>query len=123
MNKIQIDKIKKVSETLLESFKHDNVQGDKVLACYDSKLILGSRKGPNRNANQDRVAIVEISNQLSTGASLVVAVLSDGMGGMAQGELAASTTLSAFVAYVALAIANGGGLKKLSDEAFTAHRN
>jgi serine/threonine protein phosphatase PrpC len=117
MNKIQIDKIKKVSETLLESFKHDNVQGDKVLTCYDSKLILGSRKGPNRHANQDRVAIVEISNQLSTGASLVVAVLSDGMGGMAQGELAASTTLSAFVAYVAFAIANGGGLKKLSDEA------
>ena len=117
MEKNQIDKIKKVSETLLEEIKSANYQGDKVLRCCGSQLILGSRKGPNREINQDRLAIIEISNKLSTGSNLVVAVLSDGMGGMSRGELAASTTISAFAAYIALANANGGGLNKLLKEA------
>lgn len=94
----------------------DDHEGISELDILGSTISIGSKKGPSREGNQDRVTIVEIKNQYSTNSNLVVAVLADGMGGMIHGKEAASLSVSTFILYIALSKADGG-LKKISTEA------
>ncbi len=69
-----------------------------------------------RSENQDRVALVRVSNQASIGANVQAAVLLDGIGGMADGASAASLALASFSIYLAFGDC-ARGLKSLIMEA------
>lgn len=87
--------------------------GSKVIQLGGEEIFLISNKGIKRDENQDRVAFALIGNQLSTGSSLAVAVLVDGMGGMECGAKAASIAISSFISYIATGH-TGAGLKALT---------
>jgi serine/threonine protein phosphatase PrpC len=65
-----------------------------------------------RESNQDRAVFVQIGVQRYARAPLACAVVADGMGGMADGGLAASIALSAFIGFLAEGRASAG-LKSL----------
>jgi serine/threonine protein phosphatase PrpC len=67
-------------------------------------LAVGSLKGPVRADNQDRAAVAFISRQPEKHNSLLVAVVCDGMGGMAEGGAAAALATSVFLAHLGQAI-------------------
>lgn len=54
----------------------------------------------SRQQNQDRVACLTVYDSASPARSFCAAVLSDGMGGMAKGDIAANITISAFLAHL-----------------------
>jgi PPM family protein phosphatase len=91
------------------------VSGAKSVTVINKEVRLVSSQGNIRDKNEDRVVFALIENQLSTGADLAVAVLSDGMGGMDFGGDAASLATSSFLAYIATGLDTG--LKSLISKA------
>ncbi|MBZ9673955.1 PP2C family protein-serine/threonine phosphatase [Mesorhizobium sp. ES1-3] len=63
----------------------------------DRSVWLSSSIGSVRTQNQDRVAHLVMRDKETPARDFRVAVLSDGMGGMAQGDVAATITVSAFL--------------------------
>jgi serine/threonine protein phosphatase PrpC len=108
--------IDNLSKLLTVHLQLPYTQNEKRIPFKDSSIIICSKKGSVRQINQDRVAVVEINNQMYTGACLIVAILADGMGGMSNGDKAASTAIGSFISYMALGKADIG-LKKLSEDA------
>lgn len=78
-------------------------------------IAVGSIKGP-REDNQDRAAVAFIS--LSSGESVLVGLVCDGMGGMAQGAEAAGCAASTFLSTVVAA--QGSPLRQALHEAVSA---
>ncbi|CAN7292157.1 PP2C family protein-serine/threonine phosphatase [Mesorhizobium sp. LjNodule214] len=59
-------------------------------------LAIGSLRGPVREDNQDRAAVAYMVSK--SGAAALVGVVCDGMGGMAEGGVAATLATSEFLA-------------------------
>ncbi len=70
--------------------------GRKVLLGCDESVIYTSI-GIARDTNEDRSTILEVSSQTS---KLIVAVVSDGMGGMSSGDEVSSLAISSFLSYI-----------------------
>ena len=89
--------------------------GSRSVTIVEEDVYLVSFKGNVRDKNQDRVIFALIENQLSIGADLAVAVLSDGMGGMDDGGQASSLATSSFLSCIATG--RDVGLKSLASKA------
>jgi PPM family protein phosphatase len=66
----------------------------------DSNVCLGTNLGSVRKQNQDRALVVRADYPGNPDRSFTLAVLSDGMGGLTNGEEAATITLSVFMTRV-----------------------
>ncbi|MCP4108887.1 MAG: hypothetical protein GY749_25640 [Desulfobacteraceae bacterium] len=75
--------------------------GSKKIIIENNEIYLETSIGSIRDANQDKISFAVIDNQVSIGAQLAVAVLADGMGGMIEGDKAASIAISSFISYIA----------------------
>ncbi|MBZ9747238.1 protein phosphatase 2C domain-containing protein [Mesorhizobium sp. CO1-1-7] len=76
-------------------------------------IAIGTVKGPLRDDNQDRVVAAYISPQ--SGKALLVAIVCDGMGGMADGGRAATLAASTFISCLALSTGGKPSAKTLVD--------
>lgn len=89
--------------------------GSNKLVFETDEIYLCSSKG-SRDTNEDRVVFALIENHKFSGTPLAVAALADGMGGMLDGEKAASLAISSFLLYLAAGVSESG-LKELSKNA------
>ena len=74
--------------------------GKKNDIFVDGVSVIASSRGVVRSENQDRIALIDIRNQASTGADVKAVVLLDGIGGMAAGGSSASLALASFAIYL-----------------------
>lgn len=82
--------------------------GSKKIAINKNEIYIETSTGSTRETNQDKISFAVIENQASIGAKLAVAVLADGMGGMVEGEKAASIAISSYISYIATAYSEKG---------------
>jgi serine/threonine protein phosphatase PrpC len=104
--------INNVSILLRDFIQEVNPNGSNKLIIETNKIYLCSSKG-TRDINQDRVMFALIENQRYSGTQLAIAVLADGMGGMLEGDKAASLAISSFILYLAASVSDLG-LKQLT---------
>src|SRR5258705_8976204 len=69
--------------------------GESVFDAGDG-IILGTSIGPVRKTNEDRAIVVRARYARAPERDFLLAVLSDGMGGMVSGEAAAILAVSTF---------------------------
>lgn len=92
-----------------------------VKRVFSTSAALATDIGVGRGENQDRVAIVRLCD--FEGDMHVLAVVSDGMGGMQDGAVCAANTLAAFIASFLINSRKGGKCDDwLVDAAFDANR-
>ena len=90
--------------------QRESVEGLEL--AQDQRIVIGTSKGDLRPSNQDRVLFVEIAKHASFRGPLCIALVADGMGGMADGSAAASMAAATFCACIALDT-ESRGLKSL----------
>lgn len=71
-----------------------------VATTNQSHVSLGTTVGLKRSENQDRTAFMRVRSSRPDRRTLIVAVVCDGMGGMADGAECADLAISAFLTYV-----------------------
>ena len=102
--------IKKTIETSIYGMIIDNCADSSGSVIYDGKgIYLNTIRGGIRKTNQDRLIATYIENQYCIGNPLFIVALADGMGGMVDGEKAASIAISSFISHIATT--NDHGLK------------
>lgn len=103
--------ITRVETALLEWIQTQRVRDGKSSDC-GGKVFIQTDCGPERESNQDLSIFARI-NSRDGRATLSVAIVADGMGGMAKGEEAAAIAASAFCAFIA-ADRDHSGLRRLA---------
>lgn len=106
-----MEMITRVETALLEWIQTQRVRDGKSSDC-GGEVFMQTDCGPERESNQDLSIFARI-NSRDERAILSVAIVADGMGGMAKGEEAAAIAASAFCAFIA-ADRNHSGLRRLA---------
>lgn len=96
MNSDIMKKVSDLTESLIE-MSSQSASGD--INIGNNKIYLETSVGSVRDVNQDRISFAVIDPV--SNVQLAVAVLADGMGGMAEGGKAASIAISSFISYIA----------------------
>lgn len=111
-----------IVESILNRLSPQIDDGNKRVKLFNSDVFLSTSIGNERNRNEDRVVFALIKNQAISGTSLAIGALADGMGGMKEGDKAASITIAGFLTYLA-AGESSEGLKDLCGRAIQyAHK-
>lgn len=84
-----------------EWFEQSAPCGENSLVIHNKTISLRTSIGNTRSSNQDRSAFIIINNHLTHNKNLAISIIADGMGGMASGETAASSTIASFISYIA----------------------
>ena len=88
-----------IAEEIYKQIEKEPFNYSKRISIDNNYIYLGSYKQTERNENQDRVICAQISLESKT--DVVIVAVADGMGGLDNGGIAASDTLSYFVSYIA----------------------
>lgn len=95
-----------LEKSIFDLLNEDNDVVVKGIDVNGINIYLSSTRG-ERKTNQDRVIVVNASNIVNSRNNIVLALIADGMGGMVEGEKAASIAISSFVACFCTSKING----------------
>lgn len=100
-----INSIERVRALLARTIRASSETGARKITINSKEVFLNSSKGPLRSTNQDRVVCSLIEGGIHK-SRIFVAAISDGMGGLIDGEKAASDTLSCLITGLAFSKIN-----------------